>query len=208
MVFRRRERRPPWQVLREIVWPRGGWARAFGYVRHRLRRLPDSPAKIARGVWAGVFVSFTPFYGLHLLLSVGLALLIRGNVVAALIGTLINNFLTVVPISMLCLGFGYWLLGLRPKAHLLRSLGDSFSNAAADLWHNALAPFTDRTAHWEGLAEFWSQVFWPYLVGGIVPGLVAATAAYALTVVLVRAYQTARRRQLQARLAALRRREG
>jgi uncharacterized protein (DUF2062 family) len=208
MVFRRRERRPPWRLLREFVWPRGGWGRALGYVRHRLRRLPDSPTKIGRGVWAGVFVSFTPFYGLHFVLSALLALLMRGNVVAALIGTFINNFLTVVPISVLSLSFGYWLLGMRAEAHLLRSVGDSFSEAAGDLWHNALAPFTARTAHWDGLAEFWSRVFWPYLVGGIIPGLVAATACYALTVVLVRAYQAARRRKLQSRLAALRRPEG
>jgi hypothetical protein len=30
------------------------------YVMHRLRRLPDPPHKIARGIAAGVFVSFTP----------------------------------------------------------------------------------------------------------------------------------------------------
>ena len=59
MVFKRRDRRSPWQVVRELVYPRGGWKRAFHYVTHRIRRLPDTPHKIARGIWAGVFVTFS-----------------------------------------------------------------------------------------------------------------------------------------------------
>ena len=65
MVFKRRDRRSPLTVVREFMWPRGGWRRAFYYVRHRVNRLPDTPEKIARGVWAGVFTTFTPFYGFH-----------------------------------------------------------------------------------------------------------------------------------------------
>ncbi len=60
-MFRRRDRRPIWQAVVQFMWPRGGWARAFHYVKHRVRRLPDSPERIARGIWAGVFTTFTPF---------------------------------------------------------------------------------------------------------------------------------------------------
>ena len=59
--------------MAEFVWPRGGWARAFHYVKHRMRRLPDSPERIARGVWAGVFVTFTPLFGMHFVFAVLLA---------------------------------------------------------------------------------------------------------------------------------------
>ena len=65
MIFKRRDPKTYLRAVVEFVWPRGGWARAFHYVRHRLRRLPDSPERIARGMWAGVFAAFTPFYGLH-----------------------------------------------------------------------------------------------------------------------------------------------
>jgi uncharacterized protein (DUF2062 family) len=65
VVFRRRDRRSPWRAAAEAVYPRGGWRRAIEYIKHRLRRLPDSPEKIGRGMAAGAFISFTPFYGFH-----------------------------------------------------------------------------------------------------------------------------------------------
>jgi hypothetical protein len=76
-----------WQALVDVLWPKGGWTRAATYVKHRLNRLPDSPHRIARGIMAGVFTVFTPFYGLHFFMAAGFALLLRGNVVAALLGT-------------------------------------------------------------------------------------------------------------------------
>ena len=58
MVFKRRERPAVLDRIYRAIWPKGGWTRAFHYVRHRLRRLPDTPERIARGIWAGVFVTF------------------------------------------------------------------------------------------------------------------------------------------------------
>ena len=65
MVFKRRNPRTWLRTVAEVFYPRGGWRRAVSYVIHRLRRLPDPPHKIARGVAAGVFVCFTPFFGFH-----------------------------------------------------------------------------------------------------------------------------------------------
>jgi uncharacterized protein (DUF2062 family) len=68
----------------DFVYPRGGWARAFEYVKHRVRRLPDTPEKIGRGIWAGVFICFTPMFGLHFVFGAIVARLMRGNIFAAL----------------------------------------------------------------------------------------------------------------------------
>jgi len=204
MVFRRRDRRPLWRVAAEGLWPKGGWARAFEYVRHRLRRLPDSPEKIGRGMAVGAFVSFTPFYGFHFVVAFVLARLVRGNALASIIGTFVNNFLTLVPIGALAVGLGYYLLGMPLEAGMLEDLGHLFAEAGVDLWHNALAPFTARTADWSELGPFYAKVFLPYLVGGLAPGLVSGAVAYAVTVPLVRAYQTGRRKALAERLARLR----
>ena len=87
MVFKRRTPRTYLQMLAEAFWPRGGWTRAFHYVKHRIRRLPDNPHRIARGVGAGVFVSFTPLFGLHFISAVASAWIVRGNMLAALLGT-------------------------------------------------------------------------------------------------------------------------
>ncbi|MEL6701846.1 MAG: DUF2062 domain-containing protein, partial [Pseudomonadota bacterium] len=111
MVFKRRDSRSWATVLRELVYPRGGWMRAFEYVKHRVRRLPDRPEKIARGIWAGVFTTFTPFYGLHFIVAGTIAFFMRGNVIAALLATFFGNPLTYVPIGIAALQTGHFLLG-------------------------------------------------------------------------------------------------
>ena len=84
MVFKRRERRSIGEIVGRSLYPRGGWVRAFEYVGHRVRRLPDTPEKISRGIWAGVFAAFTPFYGLHFVIAAVIAKLMRGNILASL----------------------------------------------------------------------------------------------------------------------------
>ncbi len=204
MVFKRRDRRPTLTAIRDGLWPRTGWRRAVGYVTLRLRRLPDTPETIGRGMAAGVMAGFTPFYGLHFIVAFVFARIVRGNVLAAITGTFVNNFLTLVPISALCIGIGYFLMGERPEDGLLEELGGLFAEAGRDLWHNAWAAFTPARAHWTGLADFYDRAFLPYLVGGILPGLVCAAVAYAITVPIVRAFQNARRRVLAEKLASLR----
>jgi uncharacterized protein (DUF2062 family) len=203
VVFRRREKLGFWAWLREGVWPRAGWRRAAEYVRHRLRRLPDTPEKIGRGVWAGVWACFTPFFGLHFVLALLLAKAIRGNILAALIATFFLNPLTLVPIGLVAMNLGYLLLGSRPAEGVLAELPEVFAAAGQDLWRNLAAVFGPGEADWVGLAAFWGEVFLPYLVGGIIPGAIVATACYGLTVPLVRGYQARRRKALAERLAAL-----
>lgn len=79
MVFKRRDKRPFWKVVAESLWPRGGWGRAFHYIKRRLQRLPDTPETIARGIAAGVFTTFTPLYGVHFVIAAILAKILRGN---------------------------------------------------------------------------------------------------------------------------------
>jgi uncharacterized protein (DUF2062 family) len=118
-----------------------------------------------------------------------------------MIGTFINNFVTLVPISAMAVGLGYWMLGMHPREGLVGDLGHAFGEAWDDLWHNLWAIFGPERMEWGGLAQFFREVFWPYLVGGLLPGLLIALVSYWLTVPLVRAYQAARRRALEERLA-------
>ena len=205
MVFKRREKRPLWQVVFELFWPRGGWSRAAQYVRHRLHRLPDTPEKIARGIFAGVFTTFTPFYGLHFLTAAIIAFVMRGNILAALLATFFGNPLTYVPIGVISMRMGYFLLGTPAHSddHIARSLGGKFMDAGEALQHNFMAMFTDATVDWHRLKIFYDEVFFPYLIGGIIPGLVAATICYIISVPLIRAYQKRRSGAIKAKLAAL-----
>jgi len=198
VVFKRRTPRTWLQWLAQQFWPKGGWSRAFYYVVHRLRRLPDPPHKIARGVAAGVFVCFTPFFGFHFLISAMLAFAMQGNILAALMATFVGNPVTFPFIAAISLELGQWMLGMRDTVPLHHVFGD-FGRASQELWHNAMAMFTPEVAHWDRLARFWHAVFFPYLVGGIVPGVIAGVGAYMVTLPAVRAYQNRRVKKLRER---------
>ncbi len=203
MVFKRRDRRGILRIVLDALWPKGGWARAFEYVKHRLRRLPDTPEKISRGIWAGIFTTFTPFYGLHFIIAAIVAKIMRGNILAALLATFFGNPLTYVPIGVVALNFGNWLLGNRPDPDAHVSLARKFAHAGSDLWANLLALFTKEEANWSRLGRFYDEVFFPYLIGGILPGLVVATTVSMLALPVIRAHQKRRRKVLRARLDRL-----
>ncbi|MFW2541152.1 DUF2062 domain-containing protein [Primorskyibacter sp. 2E107] len=210
MVFKRRDRRPVLQLVRELLWPRGGWGRAAQYVRHRLTRLPDPPHRIARGIFAGVFTTFTPFYGLHFLVAGTLAWILRGNILAALLSTFFGNPLTYVPIGVASLKTGYWLLGVegrhvKPEEH--SGLVEKFIKAGQDFWGNLWAVFQGKPVSWHDLGIFYDQVFYPYMIGGILPGLLTATVIYYISLPLITAYKNRRKGLIKDKLAALKKKK-
>ncbi len=179
MIFKRRHRPPFVDRLREIVYPRKGLWRGLDYIRKRLHRLPDSPHRIALGLACGAVASFTPFFGFHIVLAAALAWLLRGNVLAAAFGTMVGNPLTFPFIAAFSLNTGWRILGTGR-----RSAGSDFSIG----W----------------LIENIEQIFLPYLVGGILPGLLAGVICYWFIGPIVEAYQKRRRRRLAQRAEASR----
>ncbi|MEO0916105.1 MAG: DUF2062 domain-containing protein, partial [Pseudomonadota bacterium] len=112
MVFKRRTPRTYFELVSESFYPRGGWRRASQYVVHRLRRLPDPAHKISRGIAAGVFTSFTPFFGLHFIFSAALAWIMRANILAALLATFVGNPLTFPIIAAISMEIGSFILAV------------------------------------------------------------------------------------------------
>ncbi len=198
MVFKRRTRRSYFRIVVETFYPRGGWRRASQYVVYRLRRLPDPAHKISRGIAAGVFTSFTPFFGFHFIVSAIIAWALRGNILASLLATFFGNPLTFPIIAAVSMEIGAWMLGSPPVP--LNRVGGAFSQAFNELWNNMTAIFTDDVAHWDRLDAFFDVIFLPYLVGGIIPGMLAGIAAYYLSYPLIVTYQKARDRRRQARI--------
>ncbi len=199
MVFKRRKQLSWPQWLVESVYPRSGWRRASSYIAHRLRRLPDTPQKIARGIGVGVYVSFTPFFGFHFLVATALAIMLRGNVIAALLATFFGNPLTFPLIATGSLTLGHKLLGLAGEFAADKSIFQLFKNTAADFLYNFKALFTAQQADWSGLDEFFFSVFVPYLVGGMIPGIAFGVTAYLLSRPVISAYQKRRKGHLMAR---------
>ncbi|MDW4550250.1 DUF2062 domain-containing protein [Defluviimonas sp. D31] len=203
MVFKRRNPRSYLRIIAEALWPRGGWTRAFHYVKHRVRRLPDRADRIARGVGAGVFISFTPLFGLHFIGAALAAKAVRGNILAALLGTFFGNPLTFPFIAFMSMKLGHLILGTDFDETQHATLFGKFADAGKDLKHNFVAIFTPETTRWHGLYNFWNEVFLPYLVGGLLPGIVAGVVCYYLSEPLIAAYQKHRRKRLKDRFEKL-----
>ena len=197
-MFKRRDPRTWLRTIAEFFYPRGGWRRAASYIGHRLRRLPDPPHRIARGIAAGVFVCFTPYFGFHFFLAAGLAFVMQGNVVAALLATFFGNPLTFPIIAAISLELGQWMLGA-PNVGPMPDVFAAFGRASAELWHNITAIFTSDVAHWDRLSRFFWRVMWPYTVGGIIPGVFVSVGCYMLALPAVTAYQRRRVAKLKAR---------
>lgn len=178
-MFKRRHPLPMHKRAGGLLWPRIGWRRSGTYVAHRLRRLPGTPYRIAAGFACGAAVSFTPFIGLHFVLAALLALLVRGNVVAAAIGTAVGNPWTFPLIWLWIYTFGNWLLG----HHNLTQLPENLS-----FHHFIESPL---------------EVFLPMVVGSIPTAVVAWFAFFWPLQKTVAEYQKARRRRLRKRLRKL-----
>jgi len=204
MVFKRRDPRHWLEVVGRFFYPRGGWGRAMQYIKHRLHRLPGTPETIARGIFAGAFTVFTPFYGLHFVVAAVIAKVMRGNILAALLATFIGNPLTYLPIALISIHTGHFLLGTDPGG-IGGHIGPAFAGAWRDLRHNIWAMFTPERAHWDELYLFYQDVFFPFMVGSIIPGLICGVICYYLSVPVIRAYQQRRLAKLRAKMNKMRR---
>ena len=207
-MFKRRDQRPWLRWFSEVLWPRGGWVRAATYVKHRMRRLPGSPEEIARGIFAGAFTVFTPFFGFHFPIAAILAKLMRGSMLAAILATFLGNPLTYLPIAYISLQTGHFILGSDPRGEVDASLFQKFAGAAGDLWHNFKAMFTPERAHWTALEQFYDDVFFPYMVGSLIPGVICGAICYAISLPLIRTYQKRRAIKLQQKMDKLRSQAG
>lgn len=199
MVFKRRDPTPLLTRLREAILPRRGWRRSVRYYGHRVRRLPDSPHRIALGFACGAFSSFSPFFGAHFVLAMLLAKIVRGNVLAALLGTVVGNPLTFPFIAAISLGLGRRILGYGASGENFERLTDTFAEAARGLGASLLSLFGHGAPQWRRLEPFLDYVLWPYFVGGLIPGLVTAGVCYWLLRPLVAAYQHRRLAKRHAR---------
>ena len=105
--------------------------------------MPDSNYAISSGFACGSMVSFTPLLGLHFLLAVIFAFLIRGNFIAALIGTIVGNPITFPFIWGLIYKVGTYVTSIKQA---------SFS----------------YEINFQMIINHTYEIFFPMLVGGIV----------------------------------------
>lgn len=203
-MFKRKKPRTYWQSFKEFFYPRSGWRRALNYIGHRLKRLPDTPHKIALGFAIGAFVCFTPLFGLHFFVAAFLAWALRGNVMAALTGTFFGNPITFPIIAPLCYRVGVWMLDYSRNDTAWYRVKEGFNNAGGAIWGNVKSWFGYGPSTWDGVVEFFRTIMFPYFVGGIIPGLVTGTIIYFATKPAVRVYQNRRKGRIMEKFKELR----
>jgi uncharacterized protein (DUF2062 family) len=181
-MFRRRHPIPLGQRVHGWLWPQMGWRRLGTYLIRRLTRLPGTPHSIATGFACGTAISFTPFLGLHTVLSVLLAFLLRGNYLAAMVGTLVGNPWTFPFIWVASAELGHALLGGAPPS---------------------LEAF--QGPHFDAFVHKLGGLIWPMAVGSLPLGTLAGLAVYFPVARTVAAYQTGRRHRRERRRAERRR---
>ena len=175
-MFKRRNPVPLAKRILAFLWPSSGWGRAGRYVAHRLGRLPGTPHRIAAGFASGAAASFTPFIGLHFVLAALLALLLRGNVVASAIGTVVGNPWTFPLIWTWIYSLGRWMLGESMTSDLPSGLTFSY--------------IFDRPF----------AVLLPMAIGALPTAVVAWFGVYIPARSLVAQYQKARRKRLRKKV--------
>ncbi len=178
MLFQRRDPLRFQDRVRLFVWPPGGWMRSIRYFGKRVVRLGDSPHAIGLGFACGVAVSFTPFVGFHFFMAALLAYVIRGNLIASAIGTVVGNPLTFPAMWWLSYELGHRILGTQPGELLVTGAEGALP------WYDVL------------------PILKPMLIGAVPLGLVFGFGAYLIVKVLVRTYQHARRRHILGRREA------
>jgi len=202
MVFKRRIPLSFLRRLRNLFMPATGWRRAMNYLGHRVKRLPDSPHRIAVGIACGVFVSFSPLFGLHFFYAAFLAFILRGNVLASLIGTAMGNPFTFPAIVSSALWVGNRLVGGEGEHHGFVRIQHAFVDAFAGLWHSFTSLFGIGENELYRMGGFFTDVFFPYIIGGSIVGFFVAIATYFISLPLIRKYQKKRRDRLMARARA------
>lgn len=135
---------------------------------HQVLRLDEEPRRIAAGLAVGVFISFTPYYGLHTLLVLALATLFRLNLAATLTGSLVVLPWFIPLVMGFSLELGRFLLGDEGPI-LWRHLG----------WHTLRANIV------------------PLVLGTTVLGGVAAVTVYVGALYAIRRVREARIREAE-----------
>ena len=193
MIFKRRDKRLTFGRLKELLLPKKGWRRALDYFIHRVKRLPDTPHKIAIGIATGVFCSFTPFFGLHFFLAAFVAYIFKGNIVAALFGTFFGNPVTWPFIASFSVKLGQIILGY-PVTNFETFL-DHFVEAYDATIQGVKSLFGYGESDWALLYSFFRELFLPYFIGGFVLGLIAALLTYFVFRPIIYAYKVTRKKK-------------
>lgn len=187
-----KRQKPLKDKVRDAIWPRMGIRRYVSYLKTKVLRLSATPHAIAAGVASGAAVSCFPFVGLHFLLGFVLAFFVRGNMLAAAIGTAWGNPITFPFLFSAAYQLGSVTLGL---------FGAAAPGGTADGASESAEVISEGL--FGGSLEALLPTIGTMCVGATPISLVCFGAFYGMTFTLVRRFQTARAERRLLRRALL-----
>lgn len=155
-MFKRKSKKRWHQKLLNWIWPSIGLKRMVEYYKHRVKRIPDTPYRIAAGLASGVAMTFTPLIGLHLIGTAVLCYIVRGNILIGFVGTLIGNPYTFPLIWYLIYRIGVLILGQDAGNVPFETM--SFSALANNFWDYFLPMLVGGALL---AVPLWFSVFYP-----------------------------------------------
>ena len=135
----------------------------------RILHLDETPHRTALAFAIGVFIGFSPAYGLHMLMVGLCAWAFRLNLIALLAGAFLNNPWTLIPV----LGGTYWTGAMILGLHEFPSF-DWSDITFMGIYHQVM-PYV-----------------WPFFVGGMVLSFAGALVSYPLVYLLLSKYRQAK----------------
>ena len=159
-----------------MVWPLMTGRRLILYYRHRIGRLSGTPYYIAAGFATGVAVSFTPFIGFHLLMGSIIAWILRGSLMAMVLGTVVAGNPWTLPLIWM----GTYKAGVA-------MLGQSGRETVS-----SVHPFT-----WADLLDKPLELLLPMSLGCLPAVIVSGAVSFFFVRHAVKGYKETRRRRLQ-----------
>ncbi len=140
--------------------------RSFLALLRHVLHLQESPQRTALAFALGVFIAFSPVYGLHTVLVVLCTWLFGLNFVALLAGALVNNPWTLVPI----LGATYW-------------------TGALLLGHADTPTFNWNDPSFVAVYQQILPYAVPFALGGLVLSVIGAIVSYPVAYLLILRYR-------------------
>lgn len=135
----------------------------------QILHLDESPHRTALAFAIGVFIGFSPAYGLHMIMVGFCAWAFGWNVIALLAGAFLNNPWTLIPI----LGATYW-------------------TGAALLGMREFPTFDWNDLSFMGIYHQVAPYAWPFVLGGMVLSIAGGLLAYPVAYALLTRYRRAR----------------
>jgi uncharacterized protein (DUF2062 family) len=159
------------------------------FVKFRVLHIDDSEQRMSRGIAIGVFVAYSPFFGLHMLIALILAQLIRANKALAVMAVWLSN-----PLTFVFVYYPSYLLGrlvlplLHRKPQIDPDQVQHLLNKTFSLRYMLSNLFS--ADYWKQVAGVFTKIGLETCIGGVILGTIFALISYWISFYFIIGYRT------------------